>query len=115
MKILIVEDDIETWFLLNSLLKRYKVTTRFVHTPASARQCLQEDIYNLLFLNHRLDGAGSELARYVSTTHGKTKIILLLDGQKPDSEMSHYCLQRPFNRAAVDAVMQQAAAGTGGM
>jgi two-component system OmpR family response regulator len=111
---LIVDDEIDIWFLLSGILRKHHLKTYFVNTLAAATQRLQQDIPAVLFLDNRLpDGYGLHFIRFVKKNYPTIKIILITgyasaeDRKQAFNDGADLFISKPFSRQTIDEALVQ--------
>jgi DNA-binding response OmpR family regulator len=76
--LLIADADVDAWFQVNALLRRYLVKANFVSNLGLARRRIDKQLPSLLFIDKQLlDNSASDFFRYVKANYPKLKIILV--------------------------------------
>ncbi len=75
---LIADADVDAWFQVNALLRRYMLKANFVSNLGLARRCMDNEHPSLLFIDRQLlDNSASDFFRYVKLKYPEVKIILV--------------------------------------
>jgi DNA-binding response OmpR family regulator len=76
--VLIADNDIDAWFQVNALLRRYFIKASFVSNLKAARRCIDQQTPSLLFFDKQLqDNSALDFIRYVRSKHSQAKIIFI--------------------------------------
>ncbi|GAC1597051.1 MAG: hypothetical protein NVS3B8_09950 [Chitinophagaceae bacterium] len=76
--VLIVADDVDAWFQVNALLRRYCIKACFITNLSAARQYIDRQNLSLLFFDKQLHGkAAFDFTSYVKSKCPQAKIILI--------------------------------------
>jgi DNA-binding response OmpR family regulator len=76
--VLIADDDVDSWFQINALLRRYLIKARFVTNLNAARQYVDQETPSLLFFDKQLqDHSALDFIRYVRAKYPLAKIIMM--------------------------------------
>jgi len=76
--VLIAADDVDAWFKVNALLRRYGIKASFVTNLSAARRCIDQQTPSLLFFDKQLqDKSAMNFTRYLRSKHPQTKIIMV--------------------------------------
>jgi DNA-binding NtrC family response regulator len=76
--VLIADDDIDAWFRVNALLRRYLIKAGFVTNLSNARQYTHRQTISLLFIGKQLQGHSTlNFIKYARLKHPFLKIILV--------------------------------------
>jgi DNA-binding response OmpR family regulator len=76
--LLIADADVDAWFHVNALLRRYLVKANFVSNLGVARRRIDKQLPSLLFIDKQLlDISASDFFQYVKANYPKLKIILV--------------------------------------
>jgi two-component system OmpR family response regulator len=111
---LIVDDEIDIWFLLSGILRKHNLKTYFVNNLAAATQRLEQDIPAVLFLdNHLPDGFGLHFIQFVKNNYPTIQIILITgyasaaDRALAFNDGADLFISKPFNRQTIDDALVQ--------
>jgi two-component system, OmpR family, response regulator len=111
---LIVDDEVDIWFLLSGILRKHNLKTYFVNNLAAATQRLQQDIPAILFLdNHLPDGFGLHFIKFIKKTYPTIKIILITgygsaaDRTKAFNDGADLFISKPFSSQVIDDALVQ--------
>lgn len=111
---LIVDDEIDIWFLLSGILRKHNLKTYFVNNLAAATQRLKQDVPAILFLdNHLPDGFGLQFIRFLKKNYPTIKIVLITgyasasDQKQAMTDGADIFLSKPFNRQSIDDALVQ--------
>lgn len=75
---LIADADVDAWFQVNALLRRYMLKANFVSNLGLARRCIDNGHPSLLFIDRQLlDNSAGDFFQYVKSKYPKVKIILI--------------------------------------
>lgn len=78
LNVLIADDDVDSWFQVNALLRRYLIKARFVTNLKAARQYVDQETPSLLFFDKELqDHSALDFIRYVRSKYPLTKFIMI--------------------------------------
>ena len=76
--ILIADADVDAWFQVNALLRRYLVKANFVSSLALAKQHIEKDAPSILFVDKQLlDKSFKDFIGYVKLKCPFVKIIMI--------------------------------------
>jgi len=76
--VLIADDDVDAWFRVNALLRRYLVKASFVTNFSAARQWVDKQTPSVLFFDKQLqDQSSIDFIRYVRVKHPDVKIVMV--------------------------------------
>jgi len=76
--VLIADDDVDAWFQLNALLRRYLIKANFVTNFNAAKQYIDRHLPSLLFFdNHLQNHSTIDLIRYVKSKYPYAKIVMI--------------------------------------
>lgn len=77
-KVLIADDDVDAWFRVNALLRRYLVKASFVTNFSAARQWVDKEIPSVLFFDKQLqDQSSIDFVKYVRSKYPEVKIVMV--------------------------------------
>jgi DNA-binding response OmpR family regulator len=75
--VLIADDDVDAWFQVNALLRRYLIKASFVTNLSAARQYAEQQSPSLLFIGNQLQGHSVlGFIKYIRSKHPEVKIIM---------------------------------------
>ena len=75
---LIIDDEKDLCALLSMQLKSLQVTNDFVHTVPDGKSLLNQNQYDVLFLDlHIADGSGFDILAFLKTKPSKPKVIVI--------------------------------------
>jgi len=99
-KVLIADDDVDAWFRVNALLRRYLVKASFVTNFSAARQWVDKQIPSVLFFDKQLqDQSSIDFIRYMRSKHPGVKIVMVDthgDGSMGFRSMADLNISKPF-------------------
>jgi two-component SAPR family response regulator len=76
--VLIADDDVDSWFHVNALLRRYLIKASFVTNFNAARQHIDKQMPSLLFFDKQLqDHSALDFVRYVRNKYPEAKLIMI--------------------------------------
>ena len=76
--VLIADDDVDSWFQVNALLRRYFIKARFVTNLAAARQYVDQYATSLLFFDKQLqDHSTLDFIRQVKIKYPLAKVVMI--------------------------------------
>ena len=76
--VLIADNDVDAWFQVNALLRRYFIKASFVSNLSAARRCIDQQKPSLLFFDKQLqDNSALDFIRYVRSKYPQAKIIFI--------------------------------------
>jgi DNA-binding NtrC family response regulator len=76
--VLIAGDDVDAWFRVSSLLRRYLVKASFVTSFSAARQWIDRQTASVLFFDKQLqDQSSLDFVRYVRAKYPDIKIVMV--------------------------------------
>ena len=111
-KALIVDDEIDTCFLLTRLLQQNDYEVQYVHSLHEARAVLEKEYPDVIFLdNHLKDGQGIDYVPTLKESYPQMKIIIItaIDNfaykTKAFEKGAHYFLGKPFNRISIEEAL----------
>ncbi|MEO5682196.1 MAG: hypothetical protein ABIQ88_06115 [Chitinophagaceae bacterium] len=77
-QVLIADADVDAWFRVNAMLRRYLVKASFVTNLNAARLCIDKQPPAILFFdNHLQHNFTPDFIRYVKMKYPQVKIILV--------------------------------------
>jgi two-component system, OmpR family, response regulator len=75
---LIVDDEMDICYLLSSILKKRNFRASYCNTLKDARNILEKEVPNILFLDNYLpDGFGVDFIPYVKEHYPNTRIVMI--------------------------------------
>ena len=75
---LIADADVDAWFRVNAILRRYLVNVSFVSNLGLAKQVIDRQSLSLLFVDKQLlDNSAKDFIHYVKSKYPRIKIILI--------------------------------------
>ena len=75
---LIADADVDAWFQVNAMLRRYMVKANFASNLGLARRCMDNEHPSLLFIDRQLlDNSAGDFFHYVKSKYPEVKIILV--------------------------------------
>jgi DNA-binding NtrC family response regulator len=75
---LIADADVDAWFKVNALLRRYLFKANFVTNLGLARQSIDKEPPSMLFIdNQLLDNSARDFIKFIKSKYPKVKIILI--------------------------------------
>jgi two-component system, OmpR family, response regulator len=105
---LIIDDEIDSCYLLGGILRNNNIETNYVHTLADATQALKNQCPEIIFLdNHLPDGRGIDFISYVKKNYSTSKVIIITayatidDKRKAIAEGADMFISKPFTREAI--------------
>ena len=103
---LIIDDEVDTWRVLNAILRKYGLKTCYVGTLEAAKRKLKRKTPSLIFLdNHLPDGYGIYFIQYVRKQYPQVKIVFItgqdLESGKAVEEGADLFIEKPFSRHKV--------------
>lgn len=114
IKVLIVDDESDICYLLNGLLQRNNIDSKFVTTLKAAKAELLESTPSLILLdNHLTDGMGLDFMVYVRQHYPSIKIIMITayDGHEEKGKAfasgAVAFINKPFTRQDILNVLHQ--------
>jgi len=76
--VLIADNDVDAWFQVNALLRRYFIKASFVNNLNAARQYIDQHTPSLLFFDKQLqDNSIKDFIWYVRSKYPQAKIIMI--------------------------------------
>ncbi|MEP6748871.1 MAG: response regulator [Bacteroidota bacterium] len=76
--VLIADDDVDSWFQVSALLRKYLIKASFVTNFNAARQHIDKQMPSLLFFDKQLqDHSALEFIRYVKAKYPEAKLIMI--------------------------------------
>jgi two-component SAPR family response regulator len=76
--VLIADNDVDAWFHVNALLRRYFIKVSFVSNFKAARRYIDQQKPSLLFIDKQLqDNSALDFIRYVRSKYPQAKIIFI--------------------------------------
>lgn len=116
-KVLIVDDEEDTCFLLSVILKQQNYDTSFVHSLAEAGQFLASNEPAVIFLDNNLgDGLGVEYIPKIKAQHKNTKVVLITAFDTSPTRTlafangAHYFVGKPFDKKAIQEALEKVTA-----
>jgi DNA-binding NtrC family response regulator len=78
INVLIADDDVDSWFCVNALLRRYLIKASFVTNLKAARQYIDLQTPSLLFFYKQLqENSALDLIKYVRAKYPLAKVIMV--------------------------------------
>ena len=114
--VLIADDDVDAWFQLNALLRRYLIKANFVTNFNAAKQYIDRNLPSLLFFDKHLQNNSTiDLIRYVKSKYPHAKIVMInaheersaSSGLKPDLTITKPLMPEIVERAIVKLLHPQ--------
>ena len=113
-KVLIIEDEGDTAFLLSTILKDRQFQIEQVNTMAQAATFLEEEAPDLVFLDNRLpDGLGINYIEYIKDRYPEAKIVVITahvsssDKKKAMNKGADIFLAKPFTQEQVRNAVEE--------
>ncbi len=76
--VLIADNDVDSWFQVNALLRRHLIKASFVNNLNAAKNYIDNHIPSILFFDRQLqDTSVKDFIWYVRSKYPKAKIILI--------------------------------------
>lgn len=107
-KVLIIEDEGDTSFLLSTILKNDRFRIEQVNTMAQAATFLEAEGPDLVFLdNHLPDGLGVNHIEFIKDRYPESKIVMITahgsssDRKKAMNKGADIFLAKPFTREQI--------------
>lgn len=111
---LIIDDEIDIWFLLSSMLRKHKLTTTFVNNLHRATEKLAENSPSVIFLDNRLpDGLGIDFISFIKKQNPVSKIVLITghdsdeDRNKALKNGADVFITKPFSGRMIDEALSK--------
>ncbi len=109
---MIIDDDVDTSFLLANLLKKRKILSLAVHSLREAEECLSYMKPTIIFLDNSFpEGLGVNFIRNIKSIDEEIKIIMItadssawIKGIALD-EGINYFLEKPLSKQVIDGVL----------
>jgi CheY-like chemotaxis protein len=108
-KVLIVDDELDSCYLLSGMLKQRNFRTGFVNSLSDAVVALQTDKPTLLVLdNHLPDGFGIDFIPYVKKNYPEIKVIMItahdgaMDRKQAYEGGADLFVAKPLNRKLIN-------------
>ncbi len=105
---LIVDDELDTCFLLKSILEQQGLKADCVNSLADAKDWLSKRNADIVFLdNHLKDGHGIEFIPYLVENYPQLKVIIITafdtehDQQNAYIKGAHHFMGKPFNKSII--------------
>ena len=105
---LIVDDESDICFLLNSILKQKNIKSRLAGTLAEAEKLIEKQSPSVIFLDNRLpDGFGIEQISHFKKKLPDTRVIMITaydnpsERQKAYQEGADFFISKPFKKATI--------------
>jgi two-component system, OmpR family, response regulator len=106
---LIIDDEIDSCYLLGGILRNNNIETSYVHTLADAKQALKNHCPEIIFLdNHLPDGRGIDFISFVKKNYSTPKVIIITayatvaDKRKAIAEGADMFIPKPFTRDVIN-------------
>jgi two-component system, OmpR family, response regulator len=106
---LIIDDEIDSCYLLGGILRNNNIETNYVHTLADATRTLKNQCPEIIFLdNHLPDGRGIDFISFLKKNYSTTKVIIitayatLADKRKALAEGADMFISKPFTRDVIN-------------
>ena len=109
--VFIIDDEVDTCFLISIILNEKNISSAFASTLAEARTALLTRNPTLIFLDNQLpDGWGVDFIDFIRDLKPQSKIILYSAFATP--EMRHHALtkgadfmNKPFTKSALESAV----------
>ena len=116
LNVLIADNDVDAWFQVNALLRRYLIKANFVSTLKAARHQIKQQIPSILFVDKQLqDNSALDFISWVKSKYPQVKIIFInIYGEgsagfraRPDMVISKPLIPDIIERAIVKLLFPQ--------
>lgn len=114
MKALIIDDEIDICYLLSSILRKKNINTNYVNSITEARQALERQHPELIFLDNRLpDGMGIDFIEQIKRKHPGIKVAMItaydtaVDRTKALLQGADFFIPKPFSRDAINQTVDE--------
>ena len=111
---MIIDDDDDLGLILSAILESRKVHTLAVNNLDEAEECLAYMKPTVIFLDNNFpDGLGVNFIRKIKSFDQEIKIIMMTADtstwirEKAVEEGINYFLRKPFNKKAIDLVLDK--------
>lgn len=109
MNALIIDDEIDSCYLLAGILRNNNIDANYAHTLSDAKEALKKQCPEIIFLdNHLPDGKGIDFISYVKENYSSSKLIMITayatpaDKKKALSEGADMFIPKPFSRDVIN-------------
>lgn len=98
--VLIADDDVDSWFQVNALLRRHFIKASFVTNLQAAKQYIDRQLPSLLFFEQELqDHSTLDFVKYVRSKYPFAKVIMVNhygDGSIGFRSRADLTISKPF-------------------
>ena len=116
MKALIIDDEIDTCYLLSSILKNKSIHSDYVNSLNDAISALKKEDHEIIFLdNHLQDGLGIDFIHEIKKFRPTAKLIMitangtLSDRKKAFDQGTDFFIDKPFTRDVIYQIIDDMA------
>jgi DNA-binding NtrC family response regulator len=114
LKALIVDEEVDNWFMLSSVLRQNLIKTNFVNNLSAARQSLQKEVPGVLFFdNHVQEGVAPNFIKYVKANYPEIKIVMVKDEdglavrRRMFSNEADLIISKPFDTEIINEAIKK--------
>jgi two-component system, OmpR family, response regulator len=111
---LVIDDEIDIWFLLSGMLRRHNLKTTFVNNLHGATKKLAKESPSVIFLDNRLpDGLGIDFICDIKKQRPLSKIVLITghatdeDRRKALKNGADLFISKPFSSRMIDEALNK--------
>lgn len=111
---LIVDDEKDICYLLNSILRRKQIHAQLAGSLAEAEKVIEKQSPSLIFLdNHLPDGLGLEYIQKLKHANPRARIVMITahdnasEREKAYQEGADYFISKPFTKDVIYRTLEQ--------
>jgi len=109
--VLIADKDVDAWFGVNALLRKYLIKASFVNNLNAAREYIDSHCPSLLFFDKQIqDNAVKDLIAYVRNKYPQAKIVFINacgEGLKSFASRADLIINKPLLPDTVERALQK--------
>jgi DNA-binding NtrC family response regulator len=109
---LIIDDDVDTSYLLADILKSRKIHVLAVHSLGEAEECLSIMKPSVIFLDNNFpEGLGVNFISNIHSADEEIKIVMITADpsvwikEKAIGQGINYFLEKPFSKKIIDGIL----------
>ncbi|MBL7870463.1 MAG: response regulator [Cyclobacteriaceae bacterium] len=111
IKALIVEDEVDLCQLLSLQLRVMGVSNEYVNTVKEAKRKIQDNRYELMFLDLNLtDGSGFEVLSMLNDSGNNLRVVVVsaydVERKKALDLGADFFIAKPFTKKAIEHIVQ---------